>query len=89
MNTELQRLFADFPNNVQLNHDGWMTLMAFTFGKAESIALPLVRYRKHGNNASIPADTKPRNRYRSTMIEILKAINGKPFASFMIDTKLK
>lgn len=90
MNPELKRLFADFPNNVQLNHDGWMTLMAFTFGKAESTISPLVRYRKHGNNASIPADTKPRNRYRSTVNEILKAINGKDdFLSAQLETVRK
>ncbi|OKS89001.1 glycosyltransferase family 2 protein [Mucilaginibacter polytrichastri] len=76
MNPCLKKLFANIPKNVRLNHDGWMALAAFTFGKADGINLPLVSYRKHHNNASIAADTKPRNRYRSTMNQILDAVKG-------------
>jgi glycosyltransferase involved in cell wall biosynthesis len=76
MNPALTKLFADIPNNARLNHDGWIALSAFTFGKAESIPTPQVRYRKHDNNLSIAADTKPRNRFRSLMNEIIEAIKG-------------
>jgi len=77
MNPSLRKLFADTPNNVNLNHDGWMALAAFTFGKTASISTPLVRYRKHDNNLSIAADTKPRNRFRSVANELSDAIKGK------------
>ena len=77
MNPSLRKLFADIPSNVRLNHDGWMALAAFTFGKTASMSTPLVRYRKHDNNLSIAADTKPRNRFRSVANEISDAIKGK------------
>jgi glycosyltransferase involved in cell wall biosynthesis len=87
MNPALKKLFAGIPNNVRLNHDGWMALVAFTFGKVASITTPLVRYRKHENNLSIAADTKPRNRYRSVMKEILEALKGnKDFLSPQFET---
>lgn len=76
MNAELKCRFAEIPNDVKLNHDGWLALTAFTFGRAEGINIPLVRYRKHDHNVSISADTKPRNRYRSNLQEILTAFRG-------------
>jgi len=77
MNPALSKLFADIPNNVRLNHDGWMALAAFTFGKGVNIDEPLVRYRKHNSNLSIAAGTKPRNRYISTIYQLIDAIKGK------------
>jgi hypothetical protein len=89
MNIELKRFFSEIPNDIYF-HDGWMALVAFTFGKAEYIPFPLVRYRKHENNASIAANVKPRNRYRSTMQEILTSIKGKhDFLSIQLETASK
>lgn len=76
MNPELKRFFADTPDKVKLNHDGWIALAAFTFGEAKQIADPLVKYRKHHSNFSIAADTKPRNRYRSTFNQLITAFRG-------------
>lgn len=76
INPPLAKLFAAIPNNVRLNHDGWIALVAFTFGKTASIPTALVRYRKHNNNLSIAADTKPRNRFRSVTNEIIEALKG-------------
>lgn len=87
MNPELSAYFQDIPSDVLLNHDGWIALAAFTFGRAGYLDEPLVEYRKHGNNLSISADAKPRNRYRSTMLQILKAVSGKDdFLSAQIET---
>lgn len=87
MNPELAARFSEIPNDVTLNHDGWLALLVFTFGKAEEISVPLVRYRKHNNNLSIAADTKPRNRYRSTINEILTAVKGNDdFLSSQLET---
>ncbi|MES2427330.1 MAG: glycosyltransferase [Bacteroidota bacterium] len=77
MNQALSKLFVDIPNNVRLNHDGWIALVAFTFGKAATINAPLVRYKKHSANLSIAVDTKPRNRYISTLNQLIDAIKGK------------
>ncbi|WP_158798501.1 glycosyltransferase family 2 protein [Pedobacter sp. L105] len=76
MNPALKQYFREIPNDVRLNHDGWIALAAFTFGEAKEIPLPLVRYRKHESNVSIAADTKPRNRYRSTLNEVITAVKG-------------
>lgn len=76
MNPRLRTLFAEMPENIPF-HDAWIALAAFTFGEVKEVPEALIRYRKHGNNLSIAADTKPRNRYRSTMNEILTAFKGK------------
>jgi glycosyltransferase involved in cell wall biosynthesis len=87
MNPVLTKLFADIPNNVRLNHDGWIALSAFTFGKTASIPTAQVRYRKHDNNLSIAANTKPRNRFRSVSNEIIEALKGnKGFLSPQFET---
>lgn len=89
MNPALKRLFAEIPNDIYF-HDAWMALMAFTFGRAECVKLPLVKYRKHENNVSISADAKTRNRYRSMMNEILKYLKGKDdFLAIQLETAHK
>lgn len=75
MNAKMAEFFLEMPNDARF-HDEWIALTAFTFGKAASIDEPLVRYRKHSNNLSIAANTKPRNRYRSVLGQIKKAITG-------------
>lgn len=82
MNQELRKFFAEIPGDVRF-HDAWIALAAATFGHVEEIATPMIRYRKHGNNLSIAAGTKPRNRYRSTMNEIINAVKGSD--DFLID----
>lgn len=75
MNQKLRRFFAEMPGNIRF-HDAWIALAAATFGSVEEVSKPMIRYRKHGNNLSIAAGTKPRNRYRSTMKEIINAVKG-------------
>lgn len=77
MNAELRKFFAFIPTDVSINHDGWLALIAYTFGKAAYIPLPLLKYRKHENNLSIAQDIKPRNRYRSTLNELISSMRGK------------
>jgi glycosyltransferase involved in cell wall biosynthesis len=76
MNTESKRFFAEIPAEARF-HDELMALATFTFGKAEYISLPLVKYRKHGNNASINPETANRGRYSSLMNQVFTAIKGK------------
>lgn len=82
MNQKLRQFFTEIPGDVRF-HDAWIALAAATFGHIEEIATPMIRYRKHGNNLSIAAGTKPRNRYRSTMNEIINAVKGSD--DFLID----
>jgi glycosyltransferase involved in cell wall biosynthesis len=76
MNKELRRFFCMTPLDFPSNHDGWLALIAYTFGKAGYIPLPLIRYRKHENNVSIAADVRPRNRYRNILSEFLLFFRG-------------
>lgn len=76
MNPLLREFFVTMPNDL-LFHDAWIALIAFTFGEVKESREALIKYRKHNNNLSIAANTKPRNRYRSTIKQILTALNGK------------
>lgn len=76
MNPLLRDYFVNMPADL-LFHDAWIALVAFTFGEVDEIKEALIKYRKHSNNLSIAANTKPRNRYRSTMEQILTAFKGK------------
>jgi len=75
MNPKLRYSFAHMPDDIKF-HDAWIALFASAFGAVAEISAPMVRYRKHENNVSIAVNTKPRNRYRSTAEELLKAIKG-------------
>ncbi len=75
-NPELRRLVTDMPDQITLNHDGWMALLAFTFGRVGYIDQPTVRYRRHQSNASIEEGTKPRDRYKSVLEQLKKALTG-------------
>jgi glycosyltransferase involved in cell wall biosynthesis len=77
LNPVLRQRFKNIPNNARFHHDDWIGLIAFAFGKVVSIKEPLVKYRKHGNNVTIKADEKPRNRYRSIAEQLGKVIRVK------------
>jgi glycosyltransferase involved in cell wall biosynthesis len=77
LNPVLRHMFRNIPNNVRFHHDDWIAVAAFAFGKVESIKEPLVKYRKHGNNVTIKANTKPRNRYRSIKEQLINVLRGK------------
>ncbi|HEY0245243.1 MAG TPA: glycosyltransferase family 2 protein, partial [Mucilaginibacter sp.] len=76
MNPALGQMFKYIPDKVRFHHDDWIAVAAFAFGKVLSIKEPLVRYRKHDNNVTIKANTKPRNRYRTIMEQLFKVIKG-------------
>lgn len=52
MNDVVKDYFECVPSNYRLNHDYWIALSAFTFGKAKCIKTPLLRYRKHSDNTT-------------------------------------
>lgn len=51
MNQPMRHHFGRMPADV-LMHDAWLALIAFSFGKVDSIREPLVQYRKHSTNAA-------------------------------------
>ncbi|MGZ3871969.1 MAG: glycosyltransferase family 2 protein [Mucilaginibacter sp.] len=77
LNPPLRKMFKNIPNNARFHHDDWIALIAFAFGKAVNIKEPLVKYRQHGNNVTIKAGTKPRNRYRAIKEQLIKVFKGK------------
>ena len=76
-NPALRQMFKNIPYRVRFHHDDWLAVAAFAFGKVASIKEPLVKYRKHDNNVTIEANTKPRNRYRTLKEQLFKVIRGK------------
>lgn len=77
LNPALRQMFKNIPDKVHFHHDDWIAVAVFAFGKVASIKEPLVKYRKHGNNVTIKANTKPRNRYRTLKEQLFKVIRGK------------
>lgn len=75
-NPRLRQLLMDMPAQTALNHDGWMALLAFTFGHTGYLQEALVDYRRHSTNASIAEGTGPRNRWASVKAQVAKALGG-------------
>jgi glycosyltransferase involved in cell wall biosynthesis len=62
INPAMRTPFLAMPENKIFYHDAWISLIGFGIGKVAFIKEPLVRYRLHGNNLSMP-NFKPRNRF--------------------------
>jgi glycosyltransferase involved in cell wall biosynthesis len=75
MNPVLCGYFEEMPENIKF-HDAWIVLAASVFGLVGEIAEPMIKYRRHGNNLSIAADTKASNRYRQILNEIIESLMG-------------
>jgi glycosyltransferase involved in cell wall biosynthesis len=76
MNPKLKQMFQDIPNGISF-HDEWLALLAFTFGNVDVVNAPTVLYRKHDSNVSIAPNTKPRNRYKAVVQQIIKSFLNK------------
>lgn len=75
MNPSLRMYFEEMPDTIKF-HDAWIVLAASVFGMVGEIAEPTIKYRKHGGNLSIAADTKPTNRFRQILTELMKSFAG-------------
>lgn len=61
MNPTMRTYFSDIPINKKIDHDNWMALIGFSFGKAIALGESPIRYRKHGENvtvANIPKNSR-------------------------------
>lgn len=73
MNPAMYSYFSTIPEHGALNHDTWMSMIAYTFGKADIIPEPQIYYRSHRNNATDVGDFKRKGRYKRLLAEILRS----------------
>ena len=71
MNPIMRSYFHTIPNEGALNHDTWISMIAYTFGKADILSEPQVYYRSHANNATEVGDFKKKRRLKRLLYEIL------------------
>jgi glycosyltransferase involved in cell wall biosynthesis len=62
MNPIMRNYFSDIPIHKNINHDSWMALIGYSFGKANALTEKPIRYRKHSENVTI-ANIKKTNRF--------------------------
>ncbi len=52
MNEKMKQFFKDIPDNTPFNHDSWLSLIGFSFGKTACMPEAFIHYRKHDANIS-------------------------------------
>lgn len=76
MNPAMRAYFSTIPENGALNHDTWMSMIGYTFGKAGIIPEPQIYYRSHRNNATDVGDFKRKDRFRRLFSEIIHSFKN-------------
>jgi glycosyltransferase involved in cell wall biosynthesis len=71
MNPAMSSYFSTIPDQGALNHDTWISMIAYTFGKADIIPEPQIYYRSHGNNATEVGGFKKKRRLNRLFSEIV------------------
>jgi glycosyltransferase involved in cell wall biosynthesis len=71
MNPAMRSYFSTIPVNGTLNHDTWISMIAYTFGKAAILPEPQVYYRSHTNNATEVGAFKRKGRFKRLLSEII------------------
>lgn len=67
MNSEMKKYFSEIPEGHNFNHDAWITLAAFCFGKIRQLDTPLIRYRQHDHNVTF-REVKQRNPFNRILL---------------------
>jgi glycosyltransferase involved in cell wall biosynthesis len=83
MNEKMKQFFATIPDNVTLNHDAWIALIAFTFGKVDVVSGSLIKYRKHENNVTGVSTLEKMNRYQRIKSQVSAVFTQQP--SFLFE----
>ena len=73
MNPKMRNYFSSIPDNGALNHDTWMTLIAYTFGEVAVVPDSLILYRRHRNNATDVGNFKKMGRLSRLWAEVLRS----------------
>jgi glycosyltransferase involved in cell wall biosynthesis len=71
MNPTMRSYFSTIPDEGALNHDTWMSMIAYTFGRAAILPEPQVYYRSHANNATEVGDFNKKGRLKRLLSEIV------------------
>ena len=71
MNPAMRSYFSIIPEKGALNHDTWISMIAYTFGKVGIVPEPQIYYRSHGNNATEVGDFKRKGRLKRLLSEII------------------
>lgn len=74
MNPVMRDYFSSIPENGTLNHDTWMAMIAYTFGKADILPEPQIYYRSHRHNATDVGQFKRRGRFRRLFSEMIHSL---------------
>jgi glycosyltransferase involved in cell wall biosynthesis len=75
MNPLMRNHFASIPDKTGINHDTWIALIAYTFGKAGIVETPHILYRKHFNNATELHQLKQKSRFQRLKNEVINALS--------------
>ena len=62
MDHNIRKYLSRIPVNLDI-HDSWIALLAYSFGNASGIKLPLVSYRQHHNNITYSTSVRKRTIY--------------------------
>lgn len=71
MNPAMRSYFSSIPEKGALNHDTWMSMIAYTFGKADMVPEPQIYYRSHANNATEVGVFKRKGKFKRLLSEII------------------
>ncbi|WP_305661047.1 glycosyltransferase [Daejeonella sp.] len=71
MNPAMRSYFSTIPEQGALNHDTWISMIAYTFGMADIVPEPQVYYRSHRDNASEVGGFKKKGRLGRLYAEII------------------
>ena len=75
MNQELAGYAKDIPENLEIYHDAWLGMVAYTMGKAKSIKRPLSAHRSH--EKSLTFNQKRSNSLLKRVRNNIKQLSGK------------
>lgn len=76
VNPELAKYISTIPDDC-LMHDAWLTLVAYTFGKALVLPEPVLKYRQHETNVTFSEAYKKQSRANRVLSEIKLSFKGK------------
>ena len=58
MNAKMKSYFLQIPDSNKYQHDAWIALIGFTFGKVARLEKGYIQYRKHNHNVTFSAHQK-------------------------------
>jgi hypothetical protein len=73
MNPNMRNYFSSIPEKGTLNHDTWMSLIAYTFGEVAVVPDSLILYRRHSNNATDVGNFHKLGRFSRLWAEVLRS----------------